>query len=73
MNKNRKISVSAIRRANENLVNRSEISKRFNVVSSNVGDVSFKTVYMGRNYEINISQNEIKDAFAKSLKETISI
>lgn len=72
-NKNKKISVTAIRRANDSLVKRGEISKRVSVVNSNIGNVSFKTVYMGRTYEVNISKNEIKDAYAKSLKDTIVI
>lgn len=68
--KDRKISVGAIRRANESLV-RQSASVRFSSENQLAGRVVVKTVYSGRQYEINLSANDIKRAYEQSIKAQI--
>ncbi len=61
------ISISAVRRANDVLVSRNDDFDRLSGVS-NHGRVAFKTIYSGRQYEINLSSAEIKEVYAKSVE-----
>lgn len=65
----RKVSVNAIRRANTKLVcggNRQSFDDSKN------GNLNIKARYLGRFYELNISSQDIKDAYSKSIEKTIS-
>jgi hypothetical protein len=65
--KNRKVSIAAVRRANESLVKQSR-SLRFSSENQLAGSVVIKTIYSGRQYEINLSPSDIKNAYEQSIK-----
>ncbi|MFK7000232.1 hypothetical protein V3Q90_05810 [Flavobacterium oreochromis] len=69
---NKGISLNAVRNANNKLVARSGSPVRFISDNSKNGAVSFSAVYYGKIYDLNISKANIKEAYAKSLAETIA-
>lgn len=64
----RKVSISAVRRANDSL--RHTSSDRFLSENQSAGRVTVQATYYGRNYEIDLSPSEIKEVYAKSLQAT---
>jgi len=63
----RRVSISAIRRANESLRIRNSDGK-FLDQNTNSGQINIQTIHSGFKYEINLSERDIRLAFAKSLK-----
>ena len=63
----RRVSISAVRQANESLV-RQNGQGRFLSENQSAGRVIVRTVYYGRRYEIDLSQNDINEAYAKSVQ-----
>jgi len=63
-----RVSISAIRRANENLIRQS--NDRTLVYRDNVNGsyVNVKAIHSGHVYEISLSQAQIKEAYAKSIQ-----
>lgn len=66
-----KISISAVRRANERLIRRDSDSGRFVDVKSVSRGINVKTIYSGRTYGIHLSEDTIKEVYAKSLKSVL--
>ena len=67
-----KISLSAVRSANGKLVSGS--GKSVHIVSDNSrnGALIFSAVYVGKSYDLNISKDTIKSAYAESRAKTIT-
>ncbi|WP_223648867.1 hypothetical protein [Hymenobacter psoromatis] len=66
-----RISLSAVRSANGKLVSGS--GKSAHIVSDNSrnGALIFSAVYVGKSYDLNISKDAIKSAYAESRAKTI--
>ena len=68
-NKLRRISISAVRKANSCLVTNAHVGK-FVSESHSSGHIAVRVLYYGHNYEIDMTPHEIKDAYAKSVLAT---
>ncbi len=70
--KNTKISINAVRNANSKLVSR--VGKLSHIAYDNTknGTVAFRAVYSGKAYDLSVTKEGIKTAFAKSLASTVS-
>jgi hypothetical protein len=67
-----RVSISAIRKANDNMIGRSTTNMRMDGNISG-GRVVVRTVYSGRKYEINLSPADIKKAYSQSIENAKSV
>ena len=66
-----KISVVAVRNANNRLVSKSRKSTLIVSDDSKNGEVAFRAVYGRKAFSLTISRAKIKKAYAQSIAETI--
>jgi hypothetical protein len=70
--KPRRISISAVRRANDDLVRNSQTGK-FLSENQSVGHIAIRVIYSGHNYEVEMTPEEIKEAYAQSVLATSNL
>lgn len=69
------ISRIAVKNANDRLIsNGKKLSKNGRIIenNSNNGTISFTAKYVGKKFQVEISKTQIKNAFRKSISDSIS-